>query len=128
MKIQLTLYALLFLLISGCAEKKYKRTKKITDRKLYVEVFTANSWGLNQEYLTDSLTFRMFVGTVDEEHDYYTYQCQGDSLYIKKILTGERNCRWVTIHDSLKTVICDTEFLIKKPISITQLKTNSKFE
>lgn len=60
----------------------------------------------------------MYVGTVDEEHEYYTYQCRGDSLYIKKFLTGNKNCRWETIQDSLKTVICDTEFVVKKPISI----------
>jgi FixJ family two-component response regulator len=24
-----------------------------------------------------SLTFRMYVGTVDEEHDLYVYKCQG---------------------------------------------------
>jgi hypothetical protein len=128
MKIQLVAYTLLFLLISSCAEKKYKRTKIITDRNLYVEVFTANSLGLNQEYLTDSLTFRIYIGTVDEEHDYYTYQCRGDSLYIKNVLTGNKNCRWEIVQDTLKTVICDTEFVVKKPISIAQLKTNGKFE
>ena len=127
MKIQLFSCAL-FLLISSCAEKKYKRTKKIPDRKLYVEVFTANSLGLNQEYLTDSLTFRMYVGTVDEEHDFYTYESRGDSLYIKKILTGNKNCRWVTTKDSLQTVLCDTEVVVRKPITIAQLKTNNKFE
>ena len=128
MKIQLFAYTLLFLLISGCAEKKYKRTKKITDGNLYVEVFTANSLGLYQEYLTDSLTFRLYIGTVDQEHDYYTYQCRGDSLYIKKVLTGNKNCRWEIVQDSLQTVVCDTEFIIKEPISLTQLKTIGKFE
>ncbi len=128
MKIQLFAYTLLFLFILSCAEKKYKRTKKIIGRNLYVEVFTANSLGLNQEYLTDSLSFRIYIGTVDEEHDYYTYQCRGDSLYIKKVLTGNKNCRWEIVQDSLKTLICDTEFVVKKPISLTQLKTKGKFE
>jgi len=70
----------------------------------------------------------MYVGTVDEEHDFYSYECRGDSLNIKKILTGNKNCRWVTTTDSLHTVLCDTEFVVRKPISIAQLKINNKFE
>jgi len=128
MKIQYSIYALLLVLLISCAEKKYKRTRKIPNSDLYVEVFTANSWGLNQEYLTDSATFRMFVGTVDEEHDYFTYQYQSDSIYIKKILTGNKNCRWVTTKDSLQTVLCDTEQITRKPISLMQLMTKKEFE
>ena len=127
MKNQLAVF-FLTLFISGCAEKKYKRTIKIDNCKFYVEVFTANAWGLNQEYLTDSSRFRMYIGTVDEEHDFYTYNCKDDSLYIGKVLTGNKNCRWVTTKDSLKTVLCDTEFIVRKPVSIALLKANNKFE
>ena len=128
MRIYYFIFAFSLTVVAGCAAKKYKRTIKIPSCNLYVEVFTANSWGLNQEYLTDSLTFRMYVGTVDEEHDYYSYQCQQDSIYIKKVKPSEKNCRWVTLKDSQKTVLCDTEYVKRKPISLTQLsaKRNMK--
>lgn len=129
MKIQLFAFSssLLFL-ISSCAEKKYKRTIKLPDHKFYIEVFTANSWGLNQEYFTDSLNFRMYVGTVDEEHDFYKYKIQDDSLYITKILTGNKNCRLEITKDGLQNFLCDTEFVARKPISILKLKTTKRFD
>ena len=128
MKIQFTFCLWLTVLLSSCAEKKYLRTKKTFNCGLYVEVFTANSWGLSQEYLTDSSTFRMYVGTVDEEHDYYTYDCNNDTVQIQMVMPSNKNCRWVTLKDSMKTVLCDTEYIVRKPISLLQLKSKNKFE
>lgn len=128
MRIQYVFCLLSMVLISSCAEKKYKRTIRIAKCELYVETFSANSLGLNQEYLTDSTNFRMNVGTVDAEHDYYTYECKGDTLLIKKVMPTSKNCRWVILEDGMKTVLCDTEYVIRKPISLTQLKEMKKYE
>ena len=122
MKSQLLITIIITAGILSCAEKKHKRTRKLPDGNYYVEVFTANSFGLNQEYFTDSLTFRMFVGTVDEEHDYFHYTVDGDRLYITKIGTGNKNCRWVDTKNGLKTVLCDTEILIKKELNLAKIK------
>jgi hypothetical protein len=126
MKIKYSIF-LLLILVLGCGEKKYIRTVRIPKCDLYVEVFTANSFGLKQEYLTDSSNFRIYVGTLDEEHDFFTYECRNDTLYIKKILTGDKNCRWVII-DGRQRVRCDTEFIVRDPISMRQLKIDKKFE
>ena len=128
MRIYYFILASFLTIAAGCAEKKYKWTRKFPNCNLYVEVFTANSWGLNQEYLTDSSTFRMYVGTVDEEHDYYIFQCQQDSIYIKKVKPSEKNCRWVTTEDGLKTVLCDTLYERRKPISLAQLRAEKNLE
>ena len=73
----------LCLLVVGCLET-YDRTIKICDEKLYVEKFTT-SVGLDAEYLTDSVNFRLYVGKRDDEHENFVYECKIDSVFIEKI-------------------------------------------
>ena len=74
---------LLCMLIVGCLET-YDRTIKICDEKLYVEKFTTGV-GLDAEYLTDSVNFRLYIGKRDDEHENFTYECKIDSVFIEKI-------------------------------------------
>lgn len=129
MKARFFITITLCIFLSNCDEHKYKFTvDKICDRNLYIEVYAVNSLGLNADYLTDSINFRIFVGEFDSEHDHFTYECNGDSIYITKVLTGNKNCRWVTTKDGFQTVLCDSEYISRKPISLTQLKKERKFD
>lgn len=53
-------------------------------RTLYIEEFLVNKFGVNEEYLTDSVSFRLFVGKVDVEHETLLYNCENDSIKIEK--------------------------------------------
>ena len=68
----------------GCI-KKYKHTAKVCDNKLYVEVFNINPAGVDCDYLTDSINFRLYIGKWDNEHENFTYSCIGDTIFIEKI-------------------------------------------
>ena len=76
----------------GCI-KKFKYTVKVCDDNLYVERFNINPAGVDADYLTDSLNFRLYVGKWDNEHENFNYTCTGDSVLIKKLgiidTTGE---------------------------------------
>jgi hypothetical protein len=68
-------------IISGC-NKKYNRTVKVCGGKLYVEIFDLNPIGVSEHHLTDSANFRLFVGEYDNEHDLFSYRCEGDTITI----------------------------------------------
>ena len=97
----------------GCV-KKIKYTVKICDDKLYVERFNINPAGIDEDYLTDSLNFRIYVGKWDNEHENFNYTCSGDSVLIKKLgiidTTGE------------------FQVLEKRVFSLKELKTKKVFE
>jgi hypothetical protein len=109
-------------------EKKYEFTRKVPDSRLYEEMFTINSLGLYASYLTDSVSFRTFIGEVDLEHDYFKYIIKNGNIEVKKIKTGEKNCRWVTTESGHRTVLCDEEVIDIKSININHLKREGKFE
>ncbi len=81
-------YSLILILFSslfvGCL-KSYDHTSKVCEGSLSVEVYFSGLIGLKEEYLSDSINFRMYVGDRDEEHQNYNYTCDGDSLFIKKL-------------------------------------------
>ena len=51
---------------------------------LFVEVYETNPFGVDKHYITDSSTFRILVGRVDNEHQKYRYYCNGDTLRIER--------------------------------------------
>lgn len=108
--------------------KEYKLTAKICNNVLYLEVYNINPAGVDADYLTDSTNFRMYVGSYDNEHDYFTYECSNDSIYILKIQTGNTNCHWVTLSNGKQTVQCDIDTIERKTVSLSQLKKLHKFE
>jgi hypothetical protein len=118
-----TFYILLVfcLLFSGCVRKEYRATAKVCDKKLFVEIYNVNSFGVDAEYLTDSVSFRKYVGKFDEEHERYIYTCNGDSLNIIKTVYGNR---WAkdTVENGMHTVIGNLDTIEKQSFSISQLK------
>jgi hypothetical protein len=51
---------------------------------MYVEVFRINPAGEYADYLTDSTTFRMYIGIFDPEENGYTFTCKDDSIIVSK--------------------------------------------
>jgi hypothetical protein len=92
-------------------EKLYKRLE-ICDN-LYLEIFKSFSSGafggdIHSKYVTDSVHFRLFVGTEETESEVLFAHCSGDFLIIKESLTDRMN-------DS-------TRILYEKVYSIAALK------
>lgn len=83
MKKMMFLIGLSFL-ITGCV-KQYKGTVKLHERNLYIETFNVNPAGVDCHYVTDSVTFRLYIGKFDNEHENYHYWCRDDSLLVQKI-------------------------------------------
>ncbi len=77
-------FLILFFLSASCTQK-YKRTVKVCEGNLFVELYNINPAGVDAHYLTDSTNFRMFVGEFDNEHENYSYVCNGDTLTIRKL-------------------------------------------
>jgi len=100
-------------MLTGCI-KAYIRTLKVCDKKMYVEIFNTNPAGVNSEYVTDSLNFRMYVGKVDEEHEDFVYRCSQDSLIIEKFGLRQMD----TVRHTLEI----------RAFSIAKLKSERKFE
>ena|SRR5579863_124498 len=116
MKFRTLLPLLLSLIIVGCF-RRYKFTGKICGDKLYVEFYEVNPAGVDAEYITDSINFRHYIGTFDEEHERYAYDCKGDSIYIKKFGHGNG-----PISDTIETL------LEQKVVDLRDLKARHKFD
>mgnify|MGYP003583299431 CR=1 FL=1 len=101
---------ILSLSFTSCV-KKYKQTVNICNN-LYVEVFNINPSGVDVDYLTDSINFRIFVGKWDNEHENFRYLCKNDSLIIEKVTRD------------------DNSFIVleKRVYSLIHLKSERKFE
>jgi len=65
--------------ICSCS-KKYIRTEKVCDQKLYLEVYERRQLGVS--YLTDSTNFRIYVTQLNFENEKYLYKCTHDSVFI----------------------------------------------
>jgi len=82
-------------LLLGCrsdrSKKAYDSTTPVCGNNLFVETFTifgVGAFGGDRvsEYLTDSTHFRMYIGTFDNAHGGYSYQCYDDSIKISKVV------------------------------------------
>ena len=93
MKSYLTYLSIICLLLTGCA-RRFKFTVKVCNDSLYSEVYNINPAGVDADYLTDSVNFRMYVGTTDNEHENFNYTCNGDSLIIKKVAVVDTTGIW----------------------------------
>jgi hypothetical protein len=112
-----------FILI-GCINDKSKSDYRNTDtfltcRNLYIETFHVYKGGalvgdITSFYLTDSVNFRKFIGTCDDDQrEWYNYDCNGDSVYIEKIKEK---------HSSTEKVI------VRKSYDLKKLRREHKFE
>jgi hypothetical protein len=112
MRILLLVVLICCLFFMSC-RKKHESTEAICSG-LFREVFNVNPMGVDSHYVTDSTTFRLYVGRVDNEHENYSYTCIGDSLKIEKVAV-------VDMTSVLKPI--ETRYFI-----ISQLKKDKKFQ
>lgn len=125
-RIKIAYGLLLCITLTSCI-KKYKFTAKVCDTKLFVEVFNINTFGVDADYLTDSVSFRKYIGDFDNEHENYSYGCKGDSVYIMKTVSGNRWAR-DTIVDGKMTVVSNFDTIENLTFSISQLKKLDNFK
>lgn len=113
----------------SCNKEKYLSTtiiKGCGSIKLYVERYQVG-W-IHSNYLTDSISFRKFIGLYDFEHEIYFYDCRNDSIYITKIETGSKNCHEVTLKNGVKKIECDRDTIEQKVFKLSTLQKQHKFE
>lgn len=103
---------LICLMLLSC--KKYKRTIKVCNGTFFAESFVTNPMGVEANYLTDSVNFRMYVGKVDEEHEDYVYRCNQDSLIVYKY--------------GMEQMDTARRILETRVFSISKLKADKKFD
>ncbi len=125
-------YIIIVSIILSCTYNK--RNKKYhtgtTDicphHHLYVETYTVFAEGgaiggtMASDYLTDSVSFRIYIGTFEEGEETYLYKCADDSIKIEKIRMDEEGAPY------------DTKFvrrvIERNSMNIKTLQKQSKFE
>lgn len=118
----------IFFLISCRNDRSKDRLKAIIpicNQRLFVEKYEV--WGggaydgdMISDYLTDSINFRLYIGTFDNAHENYTYVCKGDSVYIEKVSIEEEGIPYNT------RVI--TKVIERKSVDLKVLQKQHKFE
>ncbi|MBK7389099.1 MAG: hypothetical protein IPN13_12200 [Bacteroidetes bacterium] len=91
MRTTIIAFATTVVLFTNCSgddksRKNLKRTYKVCD-DLYAEVFCAFGQGAfggsrDAEWITDSINFRLFLGSFDEIEGGFSYKCNGDTIYV----------------------------------------------
>jgi hypothetical protein len=119
------LFFRLFFIRSDKSKGKLSATVQICDKHLFVEtykIFESGAYGGDRvsDYLTDSATFRMYVGTFDNGKERFKYQCTGDSIYLSKISFVEEGMPYKT-----KTI---SKIVYKRAYSLLDLKKKKVFE
>ncbi len=80
----------------GCIDKKNKQdlfgTRSVCD-KVWREKYRVFSGGaysaeLYSDYITDSVNFRVYIGSHDE-YSGFDYKCSGDTVFMKNIKVNE---------------------------------------
>ena len=80
----------------GCVDKKSKQklfaTRSVCNN-IWREKFRVFSGGafsaeLYSDYVTDSVNFRVFIGSHDE-YSGFKYNCNGDTLFVRKFKVNE---------------------------------------
>jgi len=121
------------IVFAGCRNNKSKADHVLTANlckyepnkcpcNLYVEVYRVFGMGafgsdMNSEYLTDSVNFRIYIGTYDDSDENIIAKCKGDSVYTAKTKKTSSIPEW-DIPKILET----------KTYSLRDLKMQQKFE
>ena len=109
-------------LITSClnkySKKDHDRTTKLNEQ-FYIETYTVSAQGafgtdMVSQYLTDSATFRKYIGTFDDGPEYFHYRFSGDTVYIEKYHS----------YDGREP----EKLLEKKFLIISDLKRKNKFD
>ena len=81
---------------------------------MYIASANYGQFGVDVDYLTDSSTFKILIGKFDNEHENYSYICQGDTILIYKIAMQDTSSVMVKV--------------AKMTYSLLDLKKQTKFE
>ncbi len=117
-------YSLFLFAISalfGCMNNRGKKNLISTFKKgdFYIEDYRTGLIGsLTAQYLTDSVNFRVYLGTYDDENGYIFCKIVGDKIYVEQREHGKGSS---PLWDTLKVVA-------RKTLSISDLKKQHKFE
>ena len=109
-KISIIVIANLFLM--SCT-KQHMRTENICNKNLYIELYEEYT-GMGNIYLTDSVNFRLNVDRFNLESEYHSYECNKDSLIVRKITKDKINGK--------------NQILEIKNFSIEKLKKEGRFD
>jgi hypothetical protein len=108
--------------------KKYKFTGKVCNESLFIETFQTNPFGVDAEYLTDSLHFRKYIGSFDEEHERFLYTCFADSIRILKTVRGNRWAKWETTPEGRQRLISNLDTLENYTLNLLDLKKLNNYK
>lgn len=116
-----SLFFIILVALFGCNNRSKKNlisTFKKGD-SLYIEDYRAGLIGnLTAQYLTDSVHFRVYLGTFDDENGYIYCKVNGDNIYVEQREHGKGSSpQW----DTLKVIS-------RKTLNIKDLKKQHKFE
>ncbi len=111
---------ILILLVYGCVDVKSKKIlflEKEVCNKLWIEKYLVFSGGahsaeLYSDYITDSTSFRIYIGSHDE-YSSFEYKCKGDSVIVLQFKHQEDGFKIISKESAL---------------SLPRLKKESKFE
>ena len=75
---------------------KHTSIVRICTKNLFVETYTIFGGGAYggdkvSDYLTDSINFRIYIGTYNNGDEAYSYECRGDSINIYKVIGTREN-------------------------------------
>ena len=97
-------------------------------------VFAGGAWGgdVDSRYLTDSVTFRKYLGTFDEEDGMIITRCNGDQITVEQLQRTELPAPTDILRSNISA---DTVGHIKQGFkikaraiySLRRLKTDQKF-
>jgi hypothetical protein len=87
---------LVLILYIGCIDKKRKQKLFVTKsvcNKIWTKKYNVFSGGaysaeLYSDYITDSVNFRVYIGSHDE-YSGFQYKCNGDTLLVKRFKVNE---------------------------------------
>jgi hypothetical protein len=100
----------------GCAGK-HKATIKVCGDQFYIESFNVNPAGVDEDYLTDSLSFRVYIGKYDNDHQNFSYVCKGNSITIMKLeMENQGNQMKITNSKILSFADLKNKKNIKEPL------------
>jgi amino acid transporter len=106
--------------------------------RLHIETYCIYGGGalgsdMNSLYLTDSLNFRKYIGTYDEEEGMITTKCKGDSIFVEKTEKTTQSFKIDTSTikgkiNSVPNLNYKLKTINKEVFSLKELKSNHVFE
>ena len=89
--------------LTGCRHE-YKFTARLRNG-LYVETYSTGIMGvLTEDRLTDSVDFRIYIGTFDDENGGFYYRCNGDSIIVQELDSSDRAAKQKIVSEKIYSI------------------------